>query len=261
MEVGTYVSLERIIHYEGGMSSTCAIKAGLLYAKKAKAMGGQWLLYNPMAERTDILYVRKSCKTEFQRRWELYTKSTSGEGKEEVLKKEIQKQEVQKEESTTPRTPAPKTKSRSSVHPSPCTEDPPNKRVKKNQQSDPGTEQEQKAKMERNKKANQVKHRYLKMTTLYQQIVNSIATDEAYEWAKGSSIVSKMERTWQSVQATVDQDSFNKFFIMNEMAEVRSQYPEDHDRKIERFIEVGDALQLLEAEIQKMNKMHLASKA
>ena len=48
-------------------AGAAAVKAATLYAMKALAMGGEWITYNVMTERTDILYLQYSRDSTFTR--------------------------------------------------------------------------------------------------------------------------------------------------------------------------------------------------
>jgi hypothetical protein len=63
--LGTYMPVERIIHFEGGVASTAAIQASVKYVEKALSMGGDMIRWNPMTERSDILYVCHTKRDEF----------------------------------------------------------------------------------------------------------------------------------------------------------------------------------------------------
>ena len=68
-EHGVYMPFEKIVQEEGGETSPAAVKAATLYAMKAIAMGGEWIRYNVMTERTDILYLQCSRDSTFTRNW------------------------------------------------------------------------------------------------------------------------------------------------------------------------------------------------
>eukprot|EP00974_Lingulodinium_polyedra_P134204 11228322-Lingulodinium_polyedra.AAC.2 len=73
-ESGCYEPLERIIELEGGRQYNEAVRAALRYVMKARAMGGKWVMWNPMTERCDILYIKKTCKKIFSTKWSIFKK-------------------------------------------------------------------------------------------------------------------------------------------------------------------------------------------
>ena len=76
--LGTYLSLSRIIEEEGGKSPTHAdISAGKLYVLRCVQLAGDWISMNPMTRRYDYLYMAKSRREEFNHSWELLRKEVS----------------------------------------------------------------------------------------------------------------------------------------------------------------------------------------
>ena len=71
-DIGSYEPLERIVKFEGGRHSASAWQAAYNYVSKAMALGGNWLSYNSFTQRVDILYVKKTQRSSFERAWELY---------------------------------------------------------------------------------------------------------------------------------------------------------------------------------------------
>ena len=63
-EHGVHTPFEKIVQEEGGETSPAAVKAATLYAMKALAMGGEWIRYNVMTERTDILCLQYSRRSQ-----------------------------------------------------------------------------------------------------------------------------------------------------------------------------------------------------
>ena len=57
-ELGTYMPISRILQMEGGAKDKAAVLATRNYVAAAYKMGGQWLLFNKMTRRTDILYLK-----------------------------------------------------------------------------------------------------------------------------------------------------------------------------------------------------------
>ena len=117
---------------------------------------------------------------------------------------------------------------------------------------------EKKAPMERAKNASQTHHRYLKATTIYQQLLSGIRHEEAYSWANNAKILERLERPMMALAAAMATDQFNKIFLLDEMLEVRAQY-EDHDKKHERFNEIATMATQVEDEVNRFSKMHAAS--
>lgn len=74
-EVGTYEPFDRIVFLEG--DTPAAVDAAMKYCNKAIKMGGPWVAWNPMTERTDVLYVKKSHTKVFARLWGLYCEQSA----------------------------------------------------------------------------------------------------------------------------------------------------------------------------------------
>lgn len=68
-QLGRYMSLDRIIHKEGGRHSRSAIVAGMKYARNAYRLGHDMLRWNPLTERVDIFYVEVGHRTQFDELW------------------------------------------------------------------------------------------------------------------------------------------------------------------------------------------------
>ena len=71
-EAGVYEPIMRICELEGGKDDLAAVQATMLYVEKAMKMGGDWVSWNPMTERVDILYVKKSHKRRMVEAWETF---------------------------------------------------------------------------------------------------------------------------------------------------------------------------------------------
>jgi hypothetical protein len=64
---GSYMCFEKICEEEGGN-----LRAAALYVSKCARMGSPWSLWNPMTERVDWLYIRKSMIETFVEAWTFY---------------------------------------------------------------------------------------------------------------------------------------------------------------------------------------------
>jgi hypothetical protein len=73
---GSYEPFENIVVAEGGKDSPAAWQAASRYVEKAMQLAGQWLSYNPMTERTDILYIKRKRRSVFSTAWSLYEQTT-----------------------------------------------------------------------------------------------------------------------------------------------------------------------------------------
>ena len=68
-EVGTYMSINKIVTEEGGGEEDVEATARLV--AKCQKMGYPWVVWNDGTERIDYLYVRKARREEFDRCWRL----------------------------------------------------------------------------------------------------------------------------------------------------------------------------------------------
>ena len=66
---GQMLPLPRIIQKEGGGKNPENVKAALTYIFKCIIMGGEWLWVNPMTERVELFYVRRSRIEMFKNKW------------------------------------------------------------------------------------------------------------------------------------------------------------------------------------------------
>lgn len=72
---GVYCSMAKICEFEGG--DAAASEAARKYILKCSLLGGRWLMYNEFTERYDFLYVQKTRRERFSRKWSLFKQSQS----------------------------------------------------------------------------------------------------------------------------------------------------------------------------------------
>ena len=248
-ESGTYEPFDRIIHFEGGKESKPAVQAATLYVQKAKQMGGQWVMWNPMTERTDILYIKKSLKKVFQQKWDLYSTAT---GESTVIEEEIHALTPQKSSTSSSEAVCPEAVQPSaSVIPTA-----PKKRAKPDEAED---KQTKKRKADILKKCQRCKQTYLKVTAVCREMIRNIRENEEYSWANNDLTLKRLEEPMKTLQSEVTGNVFNNFFLLNDIAEARSKFT-DWDTRLEAFSSIESKVKGLEAETTRFNKMHSASR-
>lgn len=75
---GTYLCWARIAQEEGGDAAGRA--AAFRYVRKATALGGKWTSWNPMTDRQEYLYLKRTYTETMARSWRLLKEATSGPG-------------------------------------------------------------------------------------------------------------------------------------------------------------------------------------
>ena len=247
-ETGTYEPLEKIIEHEGGMQSPSAVQAGLLYASKAMHMGGAWISWNPMTERTDILYVKKTMKTLFAKKWKIF-KQQSMTTQETVPSSE---QAVQEEP------PAKKPKlDEASASVDPC-------KPKASPQKAAGKPKAGSTTKKLTSLLNQaktVKARYQQISTSYRGLAVALINNHEYDFMNVQKAAENLKVHWEAVEkAAEDTEGFNKYFLMNEIAELKIRFAEaDIEKCLPKFLDIDKPLTKLKQEIQRINKLHAAS--
>ena len=94
---GQMLPLPRIIQKEGGAKHPENVKAALTYILKCIIMGGEWLWVNPMTERVEFFYVRRSRIELFRDKWADRCNFALGAGDSNVLALAVRAQlEIQK---------------------------------------------------------------------------------------------------------------------------------------------------------------------
>jgi len=106
--------------------------------------------------------------------------------------------------------------------------------------------------------ANQVKTRYLRASSVHSTFLAQISDNPAYSWANNDKQLTRLTSTWGSI--TDHMDPFAKFYVMNDIAEVNKQWPDELEQKLSRFsTELADELGKLEREHTRINIMHTAN--
>ena len=246
-DVGTYKAFDRIVWLEGNTAS--AVTAAINYVTKAMRMGGQWIHWNPMTERTDVLYVKKSHRSIFRSMWGMFCEQTH----EVEAQQPDQAQEAIGIE--TPQKQKGKAKAKGKGK---------NKRkhVKEQTEEEKDAQKEaKKARLDLVRKAEATKSVYLKTMAVHHQLLGSIANDKSYAWANNEATAARLRAAESAVVSRVEAHVFHKFCLVNDMSEVKKANSDDElCNNLRHFATELDAvLSSLSKEHTRLNKMHLAS--
>jgi hypothetical protein len=244
-EAGTYEPFDRIVFLEG--NTQAAVEAAMKYVSKAIQMGGPWVAYNEMTERTDVLYVKKSHKKIFSRLWGLYCEQASAAPKATSTDPSSGSTSLDtplKGSKATPKAKRPVSEVCAAPH-----EEAREKAAKK-------------AKLDLFRKASATKNLYLKLKSVHAQILSNIQGDASYAWANNAGILDRLSTVESEVNEFVCGYPFNKFFLVHDPSEVKKVYGDDISSHLNRFCtELGDGLGKLSKEHQRFNRMHLANRS
>ena len=248
IEIGTYESVDRMIWLEGG--TLAAETAVMTYVNKAICFGGPWLSWNPMTERTDVLYVKKQYKKTFSRLWSLY---------------------CEQQQQLTAQLPAAATAPAASPSqvPTPSKVEVPPKPSKRGVVSENGAQDDKekaakKAKLDLFRKAATTKGLYLTLRGAQAQLLHSISGDDAYAWANNPDTLNRLKDAEAQVTKFVEGCPCNQFCIVHDAAEVRKVHGDSPDlhRHLSRFVtELQSSLEGLQREQRRFNRMHVANRS
>ena len=102
--------------------------------------------------------------------------------------------------------------------------------------------------------------RYLATTAVQARIDRAIQDDSAYAWAKNPVQRQKFAETASTPEAALNSNYFHRFFVTNDMANVRAKFAKECEPNLVRFHDdLKDAVCALEKQQARFNKMHLAN--
>jgi len=249
-EVGTYMSINKIITEEGGGDEDVEATARLV--AKCQKMGYPWVVWNDGTERIDYLYVRKARREEFDRCW-----------------RELQQGEVA--ESTDKETPPAK-----ATHPVPAQAakttppkgDPADGAEKARKPPKPSAEaseavvESKKAAAEQRKllkKAADLKKEFFEVTGLVDSINNKIRTVSSWSSFSEPASMAMLRKAKEKMDATLAEDTFFSAFIQEETADVigRPQFKESLDGHLQNFVDkFGNEVFRVRSEAAILNEQH-----
>ncbi len=112
------------------------------------------------------------------------------------------------------------------------------------------------------KKANSLKLLYQRTDSVLHHLLGCIQGDENYGWANNPKIKERLQQARDEVEGRVGQHAFNRFYLLNDMAVVRSTYGEEAEGLLQSFCQgVEGALGNFDRELSRLNRMHAANVA
>ncbi len=263
LEQGTYEPFERLVVLEGGKDSRAAWEAAYRYASKAMAMAGTWLRYNPMTERTDILYIKSQHNMVFRKKWEQYqleqgpVEPKEDEGVAETPQKtkaagsckEAKLAEIAAGEAKTKRgrEETPRAKAKAKVEKAA-----PKAKVKKT------TTVPSLASAWKEGLAN--KNQYLLQVAMHHEIMQDIEHDDSFAWANTQEQKQRLTKANNTVTQMVRENAFMRDFVVHGV-DVKIRYePKDLEHHLDEMNRLmPDALQGMQQEQDRFRMMHRAN--
>lgn len=252
-------------------------------------MGGPWLRYNHMTERTDIFMVIHKKRFVFEKCWSLYQRSRDDDGQESIAATgaPAETPSTQTEVSTAPppqpmASPAARSSDEMSVTTSGGSslliQTPPpqqagepeesttsGKRCKRaaEAQSSSGEDREQKrARLDTARRAQRLRQDYLTVIGVQQRIERNVDTDPAYVWAANSNTLKNLQRLKDDLEERISKDPFVQVFLSASLSEVKKR----HDAAafqtgIKGVLALTDAVSVLTTEHRRFERMHAVTTA
>jgi hypothetical protein len=268
-EDGVYENLENIVIGEGGKDSAAAWRAAIAYATKAMKLGGQWLSYNAFTGRTDILYIKKTRKTRFNRLWSMYEEKMQQQSQEELLR--LQQPQPAAAASTPQKVPD-SNKLEEGVKPKQGkakrgaekdVEESPNKKAGTGKAiGQHGNNSKDNQKVLR--QAELIRNLYNKACTMQISILQALQENPEWETLNNDKTKTQLAQLHADVTKEVAGE-FAKSFLAQETSVVKAKYKKNLEEfwfRLKTFVDtVGAVVQKLDAQHTRLNNMYLASKA
>ena len=112
------------------------------------------------------------------------------------------------------------------------------------------------------RKAVQIKEKYLKLSAIHQSILQNIDDDAAYEWARNEVQKKKLEAGMRGVHSAIAAETFNTFFAKNDLQFAIMKFGTDLEASFKQFhTSLDPVLKTLEKEHTRFFKMHAANQS
>ena len=213
IECGEYLPFDVIVDREGGAARIAAREAAKNYTIACISMQGDWLSFNTMTKRMEYLYIRKSRRDVFTRHWALHnTQKSESKPKGSCA--------ADPKQASTPQGTA---QPRASVQPSTHDEEPGQVRVPTPRRG----ENEAKKRTSLDKtliEAKKVRVFYEGLHGKVASMNNCIATQQAWEWAKGSQMTNRLFELVHGLEAQMT--AFDVEFMTSEIQDIRTAFGE-----------------------------------
>lgn len=107
-----------------------------------------------------------------------------------------------------------------------------------------------------------LKERYLKVVAVQSGIDRNIMQDEAYQWAKNPNQLERFRLAKDKLDSARELYDFSGYSLLNDMNFVKSRYPDaDLAGHYAKFMDIQSAVEDMEREQNKFNRMHNAQSA
>ena len=109
------------------------------------------------------------------------------------------------------------------------------------------------------KKAGDLKMRFLAVTAMHTNIQRNIENDDKYEWARNALQKSRFESVMTKLNDKIGEQKFNGVWVESDSASAKAEFGEDLSVHFAKFVECKAAVDELEKSHGRFQKMHLAS--
>jgi hypothetical protein len=242
-------------------------------------LGGSWLSYNSFTERVDILYVKKTKRTVFNRVWSLYQEHIQNSVAVEKLENQTEAAEVEQPALETPlKQPAAAKKSAKAGAEGGAAKVAGGAALKRGA-ADTGAGGEEAGSGKKPKKetseadrdnlkairnAAATKILYNKVCTMHTSRMAALQSDPDWIDLATPSTIGRLKKLFGDMSDAAQED-FASDFLNNELADVKAKYKTDMNGfffNVKQFeTTVAPRVKSLEAEQLRLSRMHLAGKA
>lgn len=121
------------------------------------------------------------------------------------------------------------------------------------------TPDDKKAKSIVQRKALELKFRFVAATAMHTNIQRNIENDDTYEWARNATQKSRFELVMTKLNEKIGEHKFNGVWVASDIASARAEFGDDLSVHFAKFVECKNAVDELEKSHGRFQKMHLAS--
>jgi hypothetical protein len=234
---GMYKTLDRMIIDEGGLNNPMAVQRSINYAMEATRRGYPYVEWNSWKKATEILVIDKVFKSGNATNFSIISTENIKSEKTAAVTAAADEGE----------TPAKKPRPAAAKQ----------KAIKKDGAE--GSSDDKKAKAMVQKKATDLKMKFLAVTAMHTNIQRNVENDSKYEWARNSTQKSRFEAVMTKLNEKIDEHKFNGVWVASDIASAKAEFGEDLSVHFAKFVECKSAVDELEKSHGRFQKMHFAS--
>ena len=225
---GMCKTLDRMIIDEGGIDNPLAVQRSINYAMEATRRGYPYVEWNSWKKATEILVIDKVFKSGNATDFSIITTET------------VNREPCTAEGSATALEAALETPTKR-----PRIESAKVKAVAKKEAVE-STPDDKKAKSIVQRKALELKFRFLAATAMHTNIQRNIENDDKYEWARNSTQKSRFELVMTKLNEKIGEHKFNGVWVASDIASARAEFGDDLSVHFAKFVVCKNAVDELE---------------